>query len=162
MNLPLNIDLQQVLLHLLNFTILFAILYFLLYKPVKSFMEKRQAEYKAMEEKAHQALSDAEAQKKEYADKLSAIDDEIRLKKQQARKEINDAAEHEAAQAKREAERIIAAAKTEAESQRNRIMTDAKKQLSDMVLEAADKIVQKNTSDAYDSFLDSVKGRDET
>ena len=30
MNLPLNIDLQQVLLHLLNFTILFAILYFLL------------------------------------------------------------------------------------------------------------------------------------
>ena len=41
MNVPLNIDWQQILLHLLNFVILFAILYFLLYDPVKKFMDKR-------------------------------------------------------------------------------------------------------------------------
>lgn len=35
MNMPLNMDWQQILLHLLNFVILFAILYFLLYEPVK-------------------------------------------------------------------------------------------------------------------------------
>lgn len=40
MNVPLNIDWQQILLHLLNFMILFGILYFFLYKPVKDFMEK--------------------------------------------------------------------------------------------------------------------------
>ena len=40
-NLPLNIDLQQIFLHLLNFTILLAGLYFLLYEPVKKFMNKR-------------------------------------------------------------------------------------------------------------------------
>lgn len=42
MNLPLNIDWQQILLHAFNFVLLFAILYFLLYKPVKDFMEKRE------------------------------------------------------------------------------------------------------------------------
>ena len=43
-NLPLNIDIQQILLHLLNFTILFAGLYFILYKPVRKFMDAREEE----------------------------------------------------------------------------------------------------------------------
>ena len=46
--MPLNINLQQILLHLLNFVILFVILYFLLYSPIKKFMEKRTEEYKKM------------------------------------------------------------------------------------------------------------------
>ena len=37
---PLNIDFSQILLHLFNVVILFAILYFLIYKPVRNFMEK--------------------------------------------------------------------------------------------------------------------------
>ena len=39
MNIPLNIDWQQILLHLLNFVILAGGLYLLLYQPVKAFME---------------------------------------------------------------------------------------------------------------------------
>jgi len=35
--MPLNINLQQILLFALNFVILFGAMYFLLYKPVKSF-----------------------------------------------------------------------------------------------------------------------------
>ena len=42
MNIPLNIDWQQILLHLLNFVILAGGLYLLLYKPVQTFMETRQ------------------------------------------------------------------------------------------------------------------------
>ena len=41
MNVPLNIDWQQILLHLMNFAILAGGLYLLLYKPVKQFMAKR-------------------------------------------------------------------------------------------------------------------------
>ena len=41
--MPLNINLQQILLHALNFVILFGAMYFLLYKPVKSFMDSRKA-----------------------------------------------------------------------------------------------------------------------
>lgn len=39
MNIPLNIDWQQILLHFFNFSILVGGLYLLLFKPVKRFME---------------------------------------------------------------------------------------------------------------------------
>ena len=48
--MPLNIDWQQILLHLLNFLILAVGLYFILYKPVKKFMKKREVDYAAREE----------------------------------------------------------------------------------------------------------------
>ena len=43
-----DIDWQQILLHLFNFTILFGALYILLYKPVKDFMAKREEYYSDM------------------------------------------------------------------------------------------------------------------
>ena len=42
--MPLNINIQQIVLHALNFVILFGALYFLLYKPVKSYMDGRRAQ----------------------------------------------------------------------------------------------------------------------
>ena len=46
MGIPLNVDWQQILLHLFNFIILFGGLWLLLYKPVKNFMAKREAYYR--------------------------------------------------------------------------------------------------------------------
>ena len=53
MGVPLNIDWQQILLHLFNFLILAGGLYLLLYKPVKAFMEKRRNYYADMDSKAN-------------------------------------------------------------------------------------------------------------
>lgn len=52
MGVPLNIDWQQILLHLFNFLILFGGLYLLLYRPVKAFMDKRTAYYADMDAEA--------------------------------------------------------------------------------------------------------------
>ena len=51
-NIPLNIDWQQILLHLFNFSILVGGLYLLLFKPVKNFMDKRARHYADMESAA--------------------------------------------------------------------------------------------------------------
>ena len=48
MSIPLNIDWQQILLHLFNFAILAGGLYLLLYRPVKQFMERRQTHYEEL------------------------------------------------------------------------------------------------------------------
>ena len=58
MNIPLNIDWQQILLHLLNFVILAGGLYLLLYKPVKTFVEKRQLYYQEQDAKAAKTLAE--------------------------------------------------------------------------------------------------------
>ena len=59
MSVPLNINLQQILLHLLNFVILFAVLYFFLYDPVKKFMDNRIQYYQDIDEQAKQNLQEA-------------------------------------------------------------------------------------------------------
>ena len=86
--LPLNIDWQQILLHLFNFTILFGALYILLYKPVRDFMENREAHYAEMDSKAEQALADAENSKASYEKKERDFDEEIRAEKNRLSKEI--------------------------------------------------------------------------
>ena len=85
---PLNIDWQQILLHLFNFTILFGALYILLYKPVKDFMAKREEHFADMESKTTQALADAESSKASYEEKEKAFDDEVRAEKTRLSKEI--------------------------------------------------------------------------
>ena len=49
MGVPLNIDWQQILLHMFNLIILTGGLYFLLYQPVTAFMKKRQEYYAGLE-----------------------------------------------------------------------------------------------------------------
>ena len=79
--LPLNVDWQQILLHLFNFTILFGALYILLYKPVRDFMENREKHYADIDSKANQALADAESSKASYEEKERNLDEEIRARK---------------------------------------------------------------------------------
>ena len=74
MNIPLNIDWQQILLHLLNFVILAGGLYLLLYKPVKTFMEKRQQYYQEQDAKAAKTLADAEKTAAEVRQQLKNAD----------------------------------------------------------------------------------------
>ena len=86
MNIPLNIDWQQILLHLLNFAILAGGLYLLLFKPVKAFMEKRESYYQNMDSEAKQKLQDAEALKDSYTRQLDSAAQEIAQKKADAQK----------------------------------------------------------------------------
>lgn len=79
--MPLNINFQQVFLHMLNFALLFGAMYFLLYKPVKKFMDSRAQRYQKMDEDAKAALAQAEAAKAEYEKKLAGADDEIAQKR---------------------------------------------------------------------------------
>ena len=71
--MPLNIDFQQICLHLLNFAILFTGLYLILYKPVKDFMNKRQEHYKDMEKKADDNKAEAEELKKSYEERIKVV-----------------------------------------------------------------------------------------
>ena len=86
--MPLNIDFQQILLHLFNFTLLFFGLYFLLYKPVKQFMQKREEHYKNMQDGADDMIRKAESAKAEYEGKLRDVEAEISAKKKAAADEM--------------------------------------------------------------------------
>ena len=118
MNIPLNIDWQQILLHLMNFVILAGGLYFLLYKPVKAFMDKRAAYYQERADQAAQTTQAAQQLKADYEARLSAADDEIREEKKQAQKDAAAAAQQQLDAARAEAEKIVSDAQAMAERSR--------------------------------------------
>ena len=155
---PLNIDWQQILLHLFNFTILFGALYILLYKPVKNFMESREAHYKDVDDRAEAALRDAENQQQIYAAKVAAFDEELTAEKAKARKEIEAMREKELDEARNDASRILSAARAEADREKAGIVSAAQKEIRDLVTEAVDKLnADQSPSDAFDSFLDAAE-----
>ncbi|MEI3140314.1 MAG: ATP synthase F0 subunit B [Lawsonibacter sp.] len=84
MNIPLNIHWQQIILHLLNFAILAGGLYFLLYRPVRKFMDQREEHYRQMETEAQQRLDQAKKTEEAYHQQLKQADEEIRQEKAQA------------------------------------------------------------------------------
>ncbi len=156
-NLPLNINFTQIFLHLLNFLILFAILYFLLYKPVKNFMAKRQQEYKDIDDEARENLKQAEETKAQYETRMAEAESEISELKSRNRVEIEANREKQVRAAKDEAERIIKEAKDQAEKEKNRIIEEAQTEISEMVTDATEKIIlQQTAGEAFDQFLSAV------
>lgn len=159
--LPLNVDWQQILLHLLNFVLLFGILYFLLYKPVKDFMSKRVNYYKDMDDKAKAELEEAQKAKSEYEDKLKNADAQIEELKQKAGAELQSERKRSLENADKEAQKIIADAKEKADREHDRMIADARNEITQLIGEAAEKIVMGgDVSESYDSFFNSVEGKE--
>lgn len=158
--MPLNIDLQQIFLHLLNFTILFAAMYFLLYKPVKDFMDKRTAYYEDLDKQAQDKLAEAERVRLDYQQKLKAADDEIQAKSNQAQRLAMEAAEQQLKKAQEEAERVLAKAGAEAKAEKERALNEARSEVEEMIAIATEKLILDNTSQAYEQFLEAA-GKEE-
>ena len=132
--MPLNINFQQILLHMFNFVILAFGLYMLLYKPVVAFMKKRENHFADLEKQAQEAKSQAEATLAEYNAKLAGADEEIRQKN----------------------------ARGAAEQERNAMLEGAKKDIAQMVVSATGKLMDKENDPAfdkalYDSFLKAAQ-----
>lgn len=157
MSLPLNIDFQQILLHLLNFVILAGGLYFLLYSPVKKFMDKREASFASREKAAEDGLKNAEELKAEYEKKLSDAQKEIIAAKADAENKTAAEAEKTLEEAKAKADDIIVAARKEALGEKDRIMTEARREISKIAAEATEKLLSQSTNDAFESFLDDAE-----
>ncbi|MCM1057525.1 MAG: ATP synthase F0 subunit B [Firmicutes bacterium] len=141
MNIPLNIDWQQILLHLFNFVILSGGLYFLLYKPVKSFMDQRAAYYQGMDKAAADRLEQLKAQEQEYRRRLEGAELEISRKKEQAAREAEKAAETILKEANEQKGQIIAEAQREAAHEKEKMLQAAKEEIVELALAATEKML---------------------
>ena len=156
--MPLNINLQQILLHWMNLAVLTGALYFLLYKPVKDFMDKRAAHYQELEEQAADKLAQAERLECQAKAKLEAADDEIHDERMRAQQAASDAAQEQLAQAEEQARHIIAKAEVEAEQSKERALRESQKEMRELAAKAAKKLAAKPGADFFDQFLDLTEG----
>lgn len=156
--MPLNIDLQQILLHWMNLAILTGGLYFLLFKPVKQFMEKREAHYREMDRQAADKLAQAEQLRADCQAKLDAADDEIHQERAKAQQAAAQAAQEQLDQAEEQARHIVAKAKAEAEQSKERAIRESQKEMRELAAKAAKKLAAKPGADFFDQFLDLTEG----
>lgn len=154
--MPLNIDWKQILLHLFNFVLLFAILFFLLYKPVKKFMDKRVQYYKDMDDESKKKANEAAEMKAIYEEKLSAVDAEIDEKRKQADALIEKESRDKLLFAEKEAENIVNKARADGKAEKQKIIDEAQVEIVDMVTEACKKTISADPSEAMDVFLTKV------
>lgn len=153
MNIPLNIDWQQILLHLFNFAILAAGLYLLLYKPVKDFMEKRMDYYQKLNTEAKRDIQDAESMKIEYEKRLALTEQEIAEKKAEADKELEQQKRQKLQEAQEEADRILSEARVKAEKEKEKLLEDTREQIADTAISAAKKLVKDAISQEQEKVL---------
>lgn len=160
MGIPLNIDWQQILLHLFNFSILTGGLYLILFKPVKNFMDKRVQHYADMEnaaverEKATTELQ--EAMRRREAD----LDTELEEKRAAAAQEADVFAQQQREAAQQQADKIIAAARESAENDRRKIVDEANREAVAIAESALEKLLAAETARAYDSFVNAAEGEE--
>ena len=157
--MPLNIDFQQVLLHLLNFVILFGALYFLLYGPVKKFMEKREQEYRDMDEQAKSNLADSEKMKAEYEQKLKGAELEASKLQANAQAQAEQSAQAVLDEAKENADKLIKKAQLEAQKEHDELITAARRDIADAASQMAEKIIGESVADSYDRFIAATEKR---
>lgn len=155
--MPLNIDIQQILLHMLNFVILFAALWFLLYKPVKKFMDDREASYKKASDEAGEKMKKAD-------DALAGLDGALEEKKKQAEAErtallasAQTACKEKLDEAEKRAEQIVSDARAEAEAIRKKAVSQSSRDISELAVESVEKAVMASAEEAFETFLNTVE-----
>ncbi|NLB81423.1 MAG: ATP synthase F0 subunit B [Clostridiaceae bacterium] len=157
MKIPLNIDWQQILLHLLNFSVLSLGLYLLLYKPIKNFMEQKAGYYNKMDIDTKGKLKQAEDMEASYKERLEDLETTIENRRasavQQIQQEINRLLEN----AQEQAAKIISDAQDAAQRERAKILEDTQQEIAHMAMAATEKLLAKSASDALDEFLFAVK-----
>lgn len=154
--MPLNIDPQQILLHWMNLAILVGGLYFLLYKPVKQFMAKREEYYKDLDQQAQDKLAQADRIQTEYKEKLEGAEEEIRQSRAKAQQSLQQSVQEQLDQAQAQAELIVSRAHADAERTREQALYDSQQDIRRLAETAAKRLALHE--DPFDQFLDLAEG----
>ncbi len=156
--MPLNIDIVQVLLHMLNFVILAGGLTLLLFRPVRKFMDERRKAFEKREEENRENAEENERLRAEYEEKLSALEAETAATRRQAELDVAEVAKSYIESSRAEAAAILAKAEDDAEKRRSQILDSAQTEIGELVIGAAQKLLgdtatPERTQELYDAFL---------
>jgi len=130
-----------------NFLCLLVILYRLLYKPLLAKMEERTVAIKQSLEAAEAARAEAARQQEENAGRLRAAYAEAQAIRAAALKEAGDEQRKLVEAARREAQQLVDSAKAQMESDVRRAREELRREVSDIAISVAEKLVRKSLRD---------------
>ena len=125
----------------LSMLVMFSLLSYFLFNPVRDMLEKRKQRVADDQETAKREKEEAIAFKEEYDQKLKQVDKEAEAILSAARKKAMQNEAKIIAEAKEEAARIIARANAEIELEKKRALDDMKQEMITIASMMAEKVV---------------------
>ena len=152
----LNLDWRNILLYFVAFAVLFVGLTFLLFKPVKKFMDKRQKEIADEIGEADRIKYETEQRMAEEERKMQEVTEEVKRKASEMEAEKIIAAEEREnllAKARKEADDIRLAAKIDADKEREKAVLGAKEDVAELAVMMAKSILEREITPQDDEKL---------
>ena len=141
----------------LSMLLLFTLLSYLLFNPVRDMLEKRKQRIVDDREAAKREKEEATSYKQEYEKKLQEVDKEVQLILSEARKKAMKNENAIIAEAKEEAARIMARANAEIELEKKRALDDMKQEIIAIASMMAQKVVSASIdTDVQESLIDET------
>ena len=141
----------------LSMLVLFTLLSYLLFNPVRDMLAKRQQRIVDDQENAKRDKEEALAYKEEYDKKLKEVDKEAQEILSAARKRAMQNEAKIVAEAKEEAARIIARANAEIELEKKRALDDMKQEMITIASMMAEKVVAASIdTNVQESLIDET------
>lgn len=124
-----------------NFLILFAGLYFLLWKPILKMLDQRKERIQQALEDAERAREERERAQAEFDKRLEEAAQERERIIAQAREEAQEERKAILAEAEREAQKVLIGAREEAQSEGERILEKVRGQVALLAIAAANRLI---------------------
>ena len=141
----------------LSMLVMFSLLSYFLFNPVRDMLEKRKQRVAEDQETAKREKEDAIAFKEEYDQKLKEVDKEAEAILSAARKRAMQNEAKIVAEAKEEAARIIARANAEIELEKKRALDDMKQEMITIAAMMAEKVVAASIdTNVQESLIDET------
>ena len=142
----MNIDLRLIAAYLVNLIVLFVFLRWILYKPVKKFLDEREARHARRVEYIEQRDREVEEDKVRYEALMdkAQVDSENILK--DARAQANRRAEEILADAERNAGEVVFRARREVDEERRAAQQNMREEIVNLAVDMANRVLEREAS----------------
>lgn len=144
----MEVDFAQMIFAITNFIILMIAMYFIMYKPLKQTMEKRQDKIRDDIETAQQLKADADQMKAEISAELAKSRETAQEIIARAEKTADAQKDEIVAAARAEGQKLIDKAHTEIKEEKEKVINEIRDEAATLAMLAASKLIERSLDDA--------------
>jgi len=153
----LGINVPTLLAQIINFIILFGLLYLVAYKPIMRMLDERSRKIKESMEQTEFIKQQAERAEEEAKKRIDAAAKEGQEAIARAVRTGEEVKKEAQQQAKQDAEALIARARTEIQRERDEAIDELRKEFADITIMAAEKVIDRSLDKkAHREIIDKV------
>jgi F-type H+-transporting ATPase subunit b len=138
---------RSLIVQMVNFGLLLAVLWKLLYRPLVAKMEERTAAIKKSLEEAQLARAEAQRQREEHAARLRDAYAEAQVIREAALKEAAEEQRKLVEAARAEAQRLVGSARAQIDSDVRRAREELRREMGEMATSVAERLIRRSLRD---------------